>query len=443
MATLSIPRLNSSSSTFLDDLKQHLHDPLEETTEIKNKVAEIVSDVVQSGDRAIKKYTSLFDYVDVDDFSDLEVSTSELQTYWEGLSQEEQDLLSFTYDRVKTFHETQLQSIAQSSELVTLRIDEYGNELGQLELPLECVGIYVPGGTAAYPSTVLMTATIAKVAGVEKLVATVPTPNNQINPLVFAALHLCGVDRVFRVGGAQAIAGMAYGTETIPRVDKIVGPGNAYVAEAKAQVVRDVGIDEIAGPSEILVIADGTSDARLVALDLLSQAEHDPLSRTFLVTTSADMLDAVEDWLDRLLSNLPRKEIASQALENRSLFLLVSSSDQAASVSNLIAPEHVELMVEKPDSLLQQIQNAGAIFVGKHSAEVMGDYVAGPSHVLPTSGTARFSSPLSVHDFLRRSSVIRLTEQGASVLGQTAAKFADIEGLQAHAQAASARVSET
>lgn len=443
MPGISIRRLDTRSGHFKSELDDHLRKDRSTDIEIRSRVEEIIREIVEHRDLALLRYTAQYDQLATDSVADLEVSNANLKKYWDELPLEQQDLLEISKERVRTYHFNQLTEIAQKSRVNILHTDDLGNRLAQLEQPLNRVGLYIPGGTAAYPSTVIMTATLAKVAGVPELIATVPTPNNQRNPLIFAALYLCDVDRVFTVGGAQAIAALAYGTESIPPVDKIVGPGNAYVTEAKAQVVRDVGIDGIAGPSEILVIADSSANPKLVALDLLSQAEHDPSSQAVLITNSQATLDNVEKALNLLLSNLPRVEIASASLRKRGLLIKVENLEEASEISNQLAPEHLEIVTENPGSLLPNIRSAGAIFLGQHSSEVLGDYIAGPSHVLPTAGTARFSSPLSVHDFLKRSSVIDMSKEGASVLGKKAANFADLEGLHAHALAAAARISSS
>lgn len=443
MPDISIRRLRTSNPEFDLDFDQYLRENLEDEREIQDQVSDIIRAVVERGDQAVLAYTEEFDRLKAESVAELKVNQEEMREYWLNLSAREQRMLELGKDRIRTYHEKQLAKIAQSELLQPVHSDTSGNQLSQYERPLEHVGLYIPGGTAAYPSTVLMTAVVAKVAGVEKLIATVPTPDNERNPLVFAALHLCGVDQAFTVGGAQAVAALAYGTQSIPRVDKIVGPGNAFVSEAKAQVVRNVGIDAIAGPSEILIVSDGSVDSRTVALDLLSQAEHDSRSKAILVATSETALDEVERDINQILSNLPRRRIATQALEMQSAMILVNDLSEATMIANQVAPEHLELAISEPESLLPDLRNAGAIFVGEHSGEVMGDYLAGPSHVLPTSGTARFASPLGVQDFLKRSSVIQLSRQGASELAHIAAEFADSEGLHAHALAATARTTDS
>lgn len=443
MLDISVPRLRTSDPQFVNEFEEYLRGNLEDDREIQDQVRDIIRAVCENGDQAVLGFTEQFDRLRADSIAKLKVDQNELHECWQSLSSKEQRMLELAEERVRTYHEKQLAIIAQREPIQPLHSDISGNQLSQLERPLERVGLYIPGGTAAYPSTVLMTAVVAKVAGVEKLIATVPTPDNERNPLVFAALHICGVDQVFTIGGAQAVAALAYGTESIPRVDKIVGPGNVYVSEAKAQVVRNVGIDAIAGPSEILIVTDGSVNSRVVALDLLSQAEHDSRSKVILVATSESTLDEVERDINQILSNLPRREIATEALENQSAMILVNDLSEATKISNAIAPEHLELAIREPEALLPDIRNAGAIFVGGHSGEVMGDYLAGPSHVLPTSGTARFSSPLGVHDFLKRSSVIQLSKQGAAELGRVAAEFAENEGLHAHALAAIARTPDS
>jgi len=354
---------------------------------------------------------------------------TELRAALEGLPAAQRTALEQAAQRVTAYHQKQLQSSWSYTEAD-------GTLLGQQITPLDRVGLYVPGGKAAYPSSVLMNALPAKVAGVDELIMVVPTPDGVKNKLVLAAAYLSGVDRVFTIGGAQAVAALAYGTATIPKVDKIVGPGNAYVASAKRRVFGAVGIDMIAGPSEILVICDGQTNPDWIAMDLFSQAEHDELAQAILLSPDEKFIEAVAQSADRLLEQMPRRDIIKTALENRGALIHVADLDEACAISNRIAPEHLELSVEKPQALLPKIKHAGAIFMGRYTSESLGDYCAGPNHVLPTSGTARFSSPLGVYDFQKRSSLIQVSAQGAQTLGAIAAELAFGEGLQAHAQSA-------
>lgn len=396
-------------------------------------VKAILADVKERGDAAVLEYTSRFDQVDCDDASALEVPQERLLQALEGLPASQREALECAAHRVRDYHERQFQASWSYEE-------EDGTRLGQRITPLDRAGLYVPGGKAAYPSSVLMNAIPAKVAGVAQLVMVVPTPRGEVNELVLAAAKVAGVDRVFTIGGAQAVAALAYGTETIPRVDKIVGPGNIYVATAKREVFGLVGIDMIAGPSEILVICDGKTDPDWIAMDLFSQAEHDENAQPILISPDETFLDAVEQSIAKLLPEMERKDIIIASLENRAAFILTSSLDEAAEVSNLIAPEHLELSVEDPESLVEKITHAGAIFMGRYTAEALGDYCAGPNHVLPTSGTARFSSPLGVYDFQKRSSIIHFSEHGASEQGKVASVLARGEGLTAHARSAEYRI---
>ena len=356
-----------------------------------------------------------------------------LKAAHEGLSAQHREALAVAADRIRVFHEAQ----RQASWSIT---DAHGSTLGQRVSPLDRAGLYVPGGKAAYPSSVLMNALPAKVAGVPEIVMVVPTPDGERNPLVLAAAHLAGVDRVFTVGGAQAVAALAYGTQTIPAVDKIVGPGNAYVAEAKRQVFGKVGIDMIAGPSEILVICDGKTDPDWVAMDLFSQAEHDELAQSILLTPDAAYIDKVQASIDRLLPDMPRRAVIETSLRNRGLFILTRSLEEACELASQIAPEHLEVSTDEPERWADKIRHAGAIFMGRYASESIGDYCAGPNHVLPTMQTARFSSPLGVYDFQKRTSLIHVTEAGAQVLGRVASTLAWGEHLPAHARAAELRL---
>jgi histidinol dehydrogenase len=386
---------------------------------VQKSVRKILADVRKRGDAAVREYTKKFDGVSPRDFS---------LTDLKAIPREQAEALRAAHERIKAFHEKQRQESWQFTEAD-------GTRLGQRVSPLDRVGLYVPGGKAAYPSTVLMNAVPAKVAGVRQIVMVSPNPD----PLVLAAAALAGVDRVIGIGGAQAIGALAYGTKSIPRVDKIVGPGNAYVAEAKRQVFGAVGIDMVAGPSEILVIADGSTPADWVAMDLFSQAEHDESAQAILLSPNDQYLNAVADSVARLIGEMPRKKVISASLKKRGALILTRDLDEACEVANRIAPEHMELAVEDPDKLLSKVQAAGAIFLGRWSSEAIGDYCAGPNHVLPTAGTARFSSPLGVYDFQKRTSVIAVSKDAATTLGRIAKVLAEGEGLSAHARAAEMR----
>ncbi len=402
-------------------------------TGVADAVAGILQNVKDRGDQAVLEYTERFDRLAVDSMDALEVPAERLQQALQGLPAEQRSALEFAASRVRQYHAHQKQDSWQYTE-------PDGTVLGQKISPIEKVGIYVPGGKASYPSSVLMNAIPAKVAGVEELIMVVPTPGGEINEMVFAAAAIAGVDRVFTIGGAQAVAALAYGTQTVPKVDKIVGPGNIYVATAKRSVFGEVAIDMIAGPSEILIICDGETDPDWIAMDLFSQAEHDEQAQSILVSTDADFIARVKVSIDKLLPGLERSDIARQSLRDRGAMILVENLEQAIAVSNRIAPEHLELSIADPESILPSIKHAGAIFMGRHTAEALGDYCAGPNHVLPTSGTARFSSPLGVYDFQKRSSLIMCSEGGASELGKTASVLARGESLEAHARSAEYRI---
>ena len=430
---MDIKQLSSSAHDFEQRLGTLLAFEAEADERLEATVASILNDVRSRGDTAVLEYTAKFDRLKVEDARDLELPKEELKRAFDALPEDQRKALEAAAVRVRVYHEKQVQ--ASWSYL-----DADGTLLGQKVTPLDRVGLYVPGGKAAYPSSVLMNAMPAKVAGVAELIMVVPTPDGQKNQLVLAAAHLSGVDRVFTIGGAQAVGALAYGTATIPRVDKIVGPGNAYVASAKRRVFGVCGIDMIAGPSEILVICDGKTDPDWVAMDLFSQAEHDELAQAILLCPDADFIGKVADSANRLLEKMPRREIISTALENRGALIHVKSLDEACGISNRIAPEHLELSVEDPQALLPRLKHAGAIFMGRYTSESLGDYCAGPNHVLPTSGTARFSSPLGVYDFQKRSSLIQVSERGAQSLGRIASTLAFGEGLEAHAQSALYRI---
>ena len=395
-------------------------------------VRDIITEVRSRGDQALLEFTQRFDQHPADSISQLLFEGDALQAFESQITVAERAAITEAAQRIRRYHEEQI----TSDWSIT---DEHGSQLGQRVRPMQRVGLYVPGGKASYPSSVLMNTIPAKVAGVADVVMVAPTPSGQVNPLVLAAASLAGVDQVVTVGGAQAVAALAYGTESIRGVDKIVGPGNRYVAEAKRQVFGKVGIDMIAGPSEIFVIADGTVDPDWIALDLMSQAEHDEMAQAVCIATSEDYLDAVTQSLEKLLPDMPRRDVISASLRNQGALISVPDLSAAASLSNRFAPEHLELAVASPDDLLPAISSAGAVFLGAYSSESLGDYCAGTNHVLPTSGAARFSSPLSVYDFQTRTSIINITRSGANALAEVAGTIADSESLSAHARAARAR----
>jgi len=397
--------------------------------EISNSVIKIINDVRQNGDRSVLDYTKQFDSIMAKSISELTMPKERLKQAFDNLEKEQKDALSIAAERIKSYHQNQVQESWKYSE-------DDGTVLGQKITPLERAGLYVPGGKAAYPSSVLMNSIPAKVAGVEYLIMVVPTPKGIVNELVMAAAYVAEVDLVITIGGAQAIAALAYGTESIPKVDKIVGPGNIYVATAKRQVFGQVGIDMIAGPSEILIICDGKTNPDWVAMDLFSQAEHDEDAQAILLCPDEDFIKEVEMSISKLLPTMEREQIIKTSLKNRGALILTQDIDDAVKISNRIAPEHLELSVEDPESILDDIKHAGAIFMGKYSSEALGDYCAGTNHVLPTSSTARFSSPLGVYDFTKRSSIVMASKEGAKKLGETASVLAFGEGLQAHAKSA-------
>ena len=399
-------------------------------------MASILADVKVRGDAAVLEYTARFDGLDVASLSQLELTQSELKAAFDGLPAAQREALQAAARRVRSYHEAQKKAGGESWSYR----DEDGTLLGQKVTPLDRVGIYVPGGKAAYPSSVLMNAIPAHVAGVAEIIMVVPTPRGEKNPLVLAAAYVAGVSRAFTIGGAQAVAALAYGTATVPKVDKITGPGNAYVASAKKRVFGTVGIDMIAGPSEILVLADGSTPADWVAMDLFSQAEHDELAQSILLCPDAAYIDAVQAAIDRLLPTMPRAAIIAKSLNDRGALIHTRSMEEACAISNRIAPEHLEVSSSEPHRWEPLLKHAGAIFLGAFTSESLGDYCAGPNHVLPTSGTARFSSPLGVYDFQKRSSLIEVSQAGAQSLGLIAAELAYGEGLQAHARAAEMRL---
>ena len=429
-------RLSTAAATFEADFAARLHWSADTDAAIEQRVADILADVQKRGDAAVLEYTARFDGLTASQLSALELTQAELKAAFDAIPQAQRDALQAAAKRVRSYHEAQKKA---SGESWSYR-DEDGTLLGQKVTPLDRVGIYVPGGKAAYPSSVLMNAIPAHVAGVEEIIMVVPTPKGEKNALVLAAAYVAGVTRAFTIGGAQAVAALAYGTETVPKVDKITGPGNAYVASAKKRVFGTVGIDMIAGPSEILVLADGTTPPDWVAMDLFSQAEHDELAQSILLCPDAAYLDAVQREIDRLLPTMPRAEIIAKSLTGRGALILTKDMEEACAISNRIAPEHLEVSSNDPHRWEPLLRHAGAIFLGAYTSESLGDYCAGPNHVLPTSGTARFSSPLGVYDFQKRSSLIEVSEAGAQVLGPIAAELAYGEGLQAHAQAAEMRL---
>lgn len=433
MTNFSINRLDTVDSDFERRLKSLLDWNEQDDFEIQKQVLDIIAAVKKSGDQAVIDYTNRFDRRSIQTANDLEISKESLKAAWDNLPSAQAEALDTAARRIRAYAEKQTMASWQFSE-------EDGTLLGQKITPLDRVGLYVPGGKAAYPSSVLMNAIPAKVAGVPELIMVVPTPQGEINQLVLAAAYLAGVDRAFSIGGAQAVAALAYGTETVPAVCKIVGPGNIYVATAKKMVFGQVGIDMIAGPSEILIICDGHTDPDWIAMDLFSQAEHDENAQSILLSDSADYLDAVERSILKLLPEMERAEVIKASLSGRGALIKTADLDEAAEIANRIAPEHLELSVADPDSLCAKIRNAGAIFMGRYTAEALGDYCAGPNHVLPTSGTAKFSSPLGVYDFQKRSSLINCSETGANTLGKTASILARGESLTAHARSAEYRI---
>jgi histidinol dehydrogenase len=426
-------RLDSRAADFQAQLAQLLAFSADTDKAITDAVETIVQAVRSRGDAAVLEFTARFDRLNAASMAELELSKVRLQAALDGLPDELRAALNTAADRVRSYHERQLQ------HSWTYREDD-GTVLGQQVTALDRVGLYVPGGKAAYPSSVLMNAIPAKVAGVKELIMVVPTPDGVQNELVLAAAAVSGVDRVFCIGGAQAVAALAYGTDTVPQVDKIVGPGNAYVAEAKRRVFGVVGIDMIAGPSEILIICDGQTDPDWIAMDLFSQAEHDELAQSILISPDAAFLDAVAASIAKLMPTMPREGVIRTSITHRGGLILCRDLDEAAEISNFIAPEHLELSIADPDAMLPKIRHAGAIFMGRNTCEALGDYCAGPNHVLPTSRTARFSSPLGVYDFQKRSSIIHVSEAGAQTLGRVASALAYGEGLQAHARSAEYRL---
>ena len=429
-------RLSTASSQFESEFQARLHWAADADAAIEQSVADILIDVQTRGDAAVLEYTGRFDALHATSVQALELTQMELKAAFDAIPASQRDALQAAARRVRSYHEAQRKAGGQTWSYR----DEYGSLLGQKVTPLDRVGIYVPGGKATYPSSVLMNAIPAHVAAVGEIIMVVPTPRGEKNAMVLAAAYVAGVTRAFTIGGAQAVAALAYGTATIPAVDKITGPGNAYVASAKRRVFGKVGIDMIAGPSEILVLADGSTPPDWVAMDLFSQAEHDELAQSILLSPDAAYLDQVQASIDRLLPTMPRAAIIAKSLTDRGALILTRSMEEACAISNRIAPEHLEISSNDPHRWEPLLKHAGAIFLGAFTSESLGDYCAGPNHVLPTSGTARFSSPLGVYDFQKRSSLIEVSEAGAQVLGPIAATLAYGEGLHAHAQAAEMRL---
>jgi histidinol dehydrogenase len=428
--------LSTASASFEADFKARLHWSAATDAGIEDVVANILRDVQTRGDAAVLAYTNRFDGLDVTSLASLELTQAELKTAFDAIPFEQREALQAAAKRVRSYHEAQKKANGESWSYR----DEDGTLLGQKVTPLDRVGIYVPGGKATYPSSVLMNAIPANVAGVSEIIMVVPTPRGEKNLMVLAAAYIAGVSRAFTIGGAQAVAALAYGTATIPKVDKITGPGNAYVAAAKRRVFGTVGIDMIAGPSEILVLADGSTPPDWVAMDLFSQAEHDELAQSILLCPDAAYIAQVQESINRLLPDMPRAAIIAKSLNDRGALILTRSMEEACDISNRIAPEHLEVSSRDPHRWEPLLKHAGAIFLGAYTSESLGDYCAGPNHVLPTSGTARFSSPLGVYDFQKRSSLIEVSEAGAQVLGKIASVLAHGEGLQAHARAAEMRL---
>ena len=437
MSSVRIKRLNSKDADFREVLLSSLSLPTADDEAIDSAVVKILTAVKNKGDEAVLSFTNQFDRLNVGSVSELEIPRKDLEQAYSSLSSEQKNALDISAQRVRAYHERQkIEAGCHSWEYE----EADGTRLGQKVTALDRVGIYVPGGKAAYPSSVLMNAIPAKVAGVAEVIMVVPTPDGARNPLVLAAAYLAGVDRVFTIGGAQAVGALAYGTQTIPSVDKIVGPGNAYVAAAKRRVFGTVGIDMIAGPSEILVLCDGSSNPDWVAMDLFSQAEHDEQAQSILLCPNSLFIDQVQASINKLLPEMPRAKVIEASLSNRALLIQVQDMSEACDIANAIAAEHLEICALEPRKWAEKIRHAGAIFMGNYTSESLGDYCAGPNHVLPTARTARFSSPLGVYDFIKRSSMIEVSEAGAQTLGAVASTLAHGEGLQAHARAAEMRL---
>jgi histidinol dehydrogenase len=432
---VEIRKLSTTDDEFQQQLEALLAWEAVSDESVNGIVKEVLANVKQKGDEAVLEYSRRFDRVKAESMADLEISLDSAQAALANIPAPQREALEAAAARVRSYHEHQKQDSWTYTEAD-------GTVLGQQVTPLDRAGLYVPGGKAAYPSSVLMNAIPAKVAGVEELIMVVPTPDDEVNELVLAAAAIAGVDRIFAIGGAQAVAALAFGTETVPQVDKIVGPGNIFVATAKGMVFGTVGIDMIAGPSEILVVCDGNTDPDWVAMDLFSQAEHDEDAQAILISDDADFIQKVEASIQRQLPTMERQQIIETSLSTRGALVLVKDMSEAVDVVNYIAPEHLELSVEDPMTMAKQIKHAGAIFMGRYTAEALGDYCAGPNHVLPTSRTARFSSPLGVYDFQKRSSLINVSEQGAQTLGKIASVLARGESLTGHARSAEYRLKE-
>ena len=436
-AEIKVKRLNSKDAGFKETLLSSLSLPMADDEAIDAAVVKILAQVKAEGDAAVLSFTKQFDRLNVASVTELEITQEELKKAYEGLLAEQKNALDIAAQRVRAYHEKQkIEAGCHSWEYQ----EADGTRLGQKVTALDRVGIYVPGGKAAYPSSVLMNAIPAKVAGVKEVIMVVPTPDGARNPLVLAAAYLSGVDRVFTIGGAQAVGALAYGTQTIPPVDKIVGPGNAYVAAAKRRVFGTVGIDMIAGPSEILILCDGSTNPDWIAMDLFSQAEHDELAQSILLCPDEKYIEQVQASINRLLPEMPRKQVIEASLTNRALLIQVEDMSEACEIANAIAAEHLEICATDARKWAELIRHAGAIFMGNYTSESLGDYCAGPNHVLPTARTARFSSPLGVYDFIKRSSMIEVSEAGAQTLGAVASTLAHGEGLTAHARAAEMRL---
>ena len=433
---LALRQLDTAAPNFEAEFARVLHWSADTDREIEQRVEAILADVHERGDAALLEYTARFDALEAGGMAELELSARDFAAAFDAVTPAQRDALAQAAARIRDYHVRQLDACGRSWSYR----DGDGTLLGQKVTPLDRVGIYVPGGKAAYPSSLLMNAVPAHVAGVGEIVMVVPTPRGERNPLVLAAAHVAGVTRAFTIGGAQAVAALAYGTASVPRVDKITGPGNAYVASAKRRVFGTVGIDMIAGPSEILVLADGSTPAEWVAMDLFSQAEHDELAQSILLSPDARHVAEVAAAIERLLPEMPRRDVIQASLEGRGALIRTRSMEEACAIANRIAPEHLEVSTREPGRWLPHLRHAGAIFLGAYTSESLGDYCAGPNHVLPTSGTARFSSPLGVYDFQKRSSLIEVSAAGAQVLGRIAAELAHGEGLPAHARAAELRL---
>jgi histidinol dehydrogenase len=435
---IAVRRLSTASASFAEEFQTLLSVQEDSHDSVLDDVVGILQDVKAHGDEALIRLTRKFDDFDASQFSELEISQQQMADAVERIDPIVLEALQQSIKRVRDYHQKQKEAYGNQADWSYE--DSLGNQLGQLVRGMERVGIYAPGGKAAYPSSVIMTAIPARVAEVGEIILTVPTPRGEVNQALLATAHLCGVDRLFTIGGAQAIGALAYGTKTVPRVDKIVGPGNIYVATAKSVVFGKVGIDMIAGPSEIAIVADYSVDPEWIMMDMFAQAEHDELAQSVLISTDSALLDEVARLISERVAGMQRSSIIEKAIVDRGALILVKSNDEALALVNQMAPEHLEICLDDPDEFLAGVRNAGAVFVGKHTAEVVGDYTAGPSHVLPTSGTARFASPLGVYDFQVRSSLIRCSRQGAIQLNRAASIIARTEGLEAHALSAELRV---